>query len=203
MTARWLPFGKFRPLIRTLAVKIGVKVDRVITALSDTPFVRVSARTVSALLGFVILAQSVNLLLTDMEPLRQIYTNSVDHCRDQNLSDFRILQVAFCIVFPVGYFVLAFYPTNRPEWRAVTWFSTEIGLLSAPAASVVDLLIRLNLDWLLIRGNCDLRPIYESIALTVNPIFFFCVLLILSILLWHSRRADRRSQKQHQGYKNG
>jgi len=203
MTARRLPSGKFRPLIRTLAAKIGAQADRVITALSDAAFVGVAARTVSALLGFVILAESVNVLFTELEPLRQIDIGSIDHCSSQNLSDFRIVQAAFCIVFPVGYFVLAFYPRNRPERRAVTWFSAEIGLLSAPAASVADMFIRFNLDWFFIRGNCDLRPIYESVALTINPIFFSGVLLILFILLWHSRRAERRDRQQHQGYENG
>ncbi len=49
---------------------------------------------------------------------------------------------------------------------------------------------------------CDLQPIYKSIALKINPVFFSVVLLMLLVLLWHSRRAEHRT-RQFQGNENG
>jgi len=124
-----------------------------------------------------------------LEPLRPVYTDIIDPCLNHDITNFRIVQAAFCITFPVGYFVLTFYPTNRPERRAVTWFTTEIGLLSAPAAFVANRFVRLDIEGLHIRQVCKFQPIYETIGLTINPIFFSISLLILFILLWHRRRA--------------
>ncbi|MGE4217827.1 MAG: hypothetical protein AB7G39_00150 [Alphaproteobacteria bacterium] len=197
-----LPSRKLHPPTRNLAARIAVQADRVITALSNAPYVRVGIRTASALLGFASLAQSVNILLTELEPLRQIYTDIIDPCLNHEISDFRILQVAFSIVLLGGYFVLAFYPTNRPERRAVTWLTTEIGLLSALAALVANRFVRLDIEGLHIREACKFQPIYETICLTISPIFFSVSLLILFVLLWHSRRTERRTQ-QFQGNENG